>query len=396
MTASSFQIFVFAVLASQLIADFDVSRAILGLLGSINTVTGAVTAPWLGRLTDRIGPRRSVITVLGISGAGMSLMAIAPNLWVLGLSAIVSGLPQGWGNPSTNALIAARVPEGSRGVLTGIKQSGVQVSVFLSGLTLPTLSIWLGWRGAMWVYAGAFFALAIGVPLILAADEDDPASAASVSARDPSSLASSPPRTQPAEPRVSGPLDPLIWRIAFYALLMGTAGGAVSRFFPLWAEEVVGFSSTTAGAIVAIGGLFGVIARIAVGRLAEHRIGAPRLLGLLSLVGAVYCLSLAATTSIGSWLLWVSPVLAAVGLSAWNAVAMLTIITTVPRRDAGRASGIVMFGFLGGLSIGSPLAGLAVDAFDSYQPMFFVAFALTLASAILVLPGSGSRVETAS
>lgn len=396
MTASSFQIFVFAVLASQLIADFDVSRAILGLLGSINTVTGAVTAPWLGRLTDRIGPRRSVITVLGISGVGMSLMAIAPNLWILGLSAIVSGLPQGWGNPSTNALIAARVPEGSQGVLTGIKQSGVQVSVFLSGLTLPTLSIWLGWRGAMWVYAGTFFALALGVPLILAADEDDPASPVSVSTGDPSSLVPSPPRIQPAEPRASGRLDPLILRIAFYALLMGTAGGAVSRFFPLWAEEVVGFSSTTAGAIVAIGGLLGVIARIAVGRLAEHRIGARRLLGLLALVGAVYCLSLAATTSIGSWVLWVSPILAAVGLSAWNAVAMLTIITTVPRRDAGRASGIVMLGFLGGLSIGSPLAGLAVDAFDSYQPMFFVAFALTLAASSLVLPGSASRVRTAT
>lgn len=376
MTAGSFQILAFAVLASRIIPDLGVSRTQLGLLGSINTGVGALVAPSLGRLTDKIGPRQSVVAALGISGVGLVLTALSTNLWLLALSAFVSGFPQGWCNPATNALIAARVAEGSRGALTGIKQSGVQFGVFLSGVTLPGLSTWLSWRGAMWVYAGGCFALAIAVPLFLAAD-------------DPSVTRAGQPAGRAAKKKA--PLDPFIIRLAVYALLMGTAGGAVGRFFPLWAEEVIGFSNATAGVIVALGGLFGIVARIAVGRFAERSTSPSRLLGLLALVGASYYIVLLATGTVGSWVLWVSPVLMAIGVAAWNAVAMLTVIMTVPRADAGRASGVVMLGFLGGLGIGSPLAGLAVDLTDSYQPMFAGALALALLSAALTLPNRPAR-----
>ncbi|MFT7600830.1 MAG: MFS family permease [Acidimicrobiales bacterium] len=134
MTVSAFQIFALAVLASRIIKDLDISRTELGLLGSINTVVGALSAPWSGRLTDRIGPRLSIVIILGISGTGLSLMALSTNVWLLAISAMVSGIPQGWGNSATNALIVGRVAEARRGVLTGIKQSGVQVGAFLSGL----------------------------------------------------------------------------------------------------------------------------------------------------------------------------------------------------------------------------------------------------------------------
>ena len=378
MTAGSFQIFVFSVLASQIIPDLGVSRTELGLLGSINTGVGALTAPYLGRVTDRIGPRRSIILVLSMSGIGLGLTALAPNLWILALSAFVSGFPQGWCNPATNALISARVAEGSRGVLTGIKQSGVQVGVFLSGITLPSLSVWLGWRGAMWVYALASLGLAVVVPLLLSPD-------AAVANRSQLETAE-----QKAEAKA--PLDGFIIRIAIYAFLMGTAGGAVSRFFPLWAEEVIGFSNRTAGVIVALGGLFGIVARVSVGRFAEKSGSPRRLLGLLALVGAVYYVVLLVTGTVGSWILWLSPVLMAIGVAAWNAVAMLAVILTVPRSQSGRASGIVMLGFLGGLGIGSPLAGWSIDLTDSYQPMFAAALALALASAVLTLLRTGGSV----
>ena len=38
----------------------------------------------------------------------MMLMGLARSPWILLLSGIVAGLPQGWGNPATNALIAQR------------------------------------------------------------------------------------------------------------------------------------------------------------------------------------------------------------------------------------------------------------------------------------------------
>ena len=45
MTASAFQVFALAILASPIISELDLSRAQIGLIGSVNTAVGAVTAP---------------------------------------------------------------------------------------------------------------------------------------------------------------------------------------------------------------------------------------------------------------------------------------------------------------------------------------------------------------
>jgi predicted MFS family arabinose efflux permease len=233
-----------------------------------------------------------------------------------------------------------------------------------------------GWRGASLAFAIVFAVLALAVQLTLGRD---PA---------PSSVDR---RAGTAEPERHGRLDPFVWRLAVFALLMGTAGGAVGRFFPLYAEEALDFSLATAGLLTAIGGLLGMVARVLVGRWAEERIAPTRLLGILALVGTSYCLLLAFITLATRGLLFLSPPLTAVGIAAWNAVAMLAIIMFVPTSQSGRASGIVMLGFLGGLTISAPLAGAAVDAWGDYQPVWLAAAALTLAAATMMLVGRAGR-----
>ncbi len=376
MMASAYQIFVFAVLASHLIDEFGLSRAELGLIGSVNTLVGAATAPLTGRLTDRIGARQSVVLVLVVSAVGMGAMAAAPNAWWLAAAALIGGVPQGWGNPATNTLISSRVPAGRRGSVTGIKQSGVTLGVFLAGATMPALANISSWRGSVATFAVLFVALAIAVELTLAAD---------------------PERTELSADGSSTPIarfDPIIWRLTLYALLMGTVGGAVGRFFPLFAEEAIGFSTEAAGMVLAISGLLGMGARVWVGRLAEHRIAPTRLLGHLALVGAAYCVLLAVVRPATGGVLWLSPPLNAVGIAAWNAVAMLAIITYVATSQSGRASGIVMLGFLGGLTIGGPAAGLAVDLWDDYSIVWWAATGLALVSAVLMwLDPAGRRTD---
>ncbi len=401
MTASSFQIFAMAVLTVDLLAEFSMSRTEIGVVGAVNTMVGALTAPSSGRLTDRIGARTSILVTLVLSGLGMGLMAASTSVIMLAVSAVVAGIPQGWGNPATNALIAERVAPGRRGTITGIKQSGVQVGIFLSGLTLPTLALWFGWRGASWVYAAAFggAALLVMVALppqareLLDRDGDDndhdvarpAADRAEVAGHGVGARADGGAGRTVDSAGASNQLDPWIWRLALYALFMGTVGGATSRFFPLWAHETVGLSVTVAGLLVAVTGLLGVGVRVVVGRLAETRIAPSPMLAMLALVGAAYCLSLLATPWVGAWLPWPSTVLNAVGIAAWNAVAMLAIIVTVPRLQAGRASGVVMLGFLGGLSLGSPAAGWIVDATGSYQPVWTVCLILAVISAAVLV-----------
>lgn len=400
MTATSFQIFALSVLAIELITDLDLSRAELGLIGSVNTMTGALTAPLSGRLTDRVGPWAAAVSGMLISAIGMAMMALSGSAAALAVSALVSGVPQGWGNPATNALIAERIAPGVRGTITGVKQSGVQFGVFLSGLTLPTLALWLGWRGAVWVYAAVFALVAILTAVLLprrptAGTSSPPASGDGSIADRAGSTGAEPAGAVDA---VTG-MDPWIWRLAGYALLSGTVGGTIGRFFPLWAEEAVGMTTRSAGFLVAVTGMLGIVARIVAGRVAEDAVSPPRLLRGLAAIGGLYGLVLVATPWIGSWILWPATALNAVGIGAWNAVAMLAIIMVVPRRLAGRASGVVMLGFLGGLSLGSPVAGWAVDRWSSYQPVWGVCVMLS-ALAVLSLSsgprGRGSQVDVGS
>ncbi len=396
MSATTFQIFFLAVLAIEMIGDLGLSRAELGLVGAINTLVGALSAPFTGRLTDRIGAWSAAIAGMVLAATGTALMAVASSTLVLSLSAVINGIPQGWGNPATNALIAERVAPGARGTITGIKQSGVQFGVFLSGFTLPTLAIWLGWRGAAWVYCVAFLVGAVATMIFLPRKPNGfvaatPSELAQVNdASD--STAASPPDTSPDAAPGTQVMDPWIWRLALFAFLMGSAGGAIGRFFALWAEEAIGLTTTRAGLLVALTGVIGIGARIVAGRVAERLIAPPRLLRILAAIGASYALILIATPILGSWLLWPGTVFNAVGIGAWNAVAMLAIITVVPKVLAGRASGIVMLGFLGGLSIGSPIAGWVVDRWGSYQPVWTACLILAVL-AMMSLAGGSSQVE---
>jgi predicted MFS family arabinose efflux permease len=380
MTASAYQLFVLAVLAAPLIDDFGLSRAQLGLIGSMNTLVGATSAPLTGRLTDRIGARRSVVAVLVLSAICMALMAGAPNAWWLAVATLVGGLPQGWGNPATNHLISSRVAVGRRGGVTGVKQSGVTLGVFLSGATMPAMASAWGWRTAIWVFAGVFALLAVVVHVTLGPDPGGP---------------ERPMRAPPiGVERV--PLDPFIRRLAVYALLMGAAGGAVGRFFPLFAEESAGYSTETAGLLVAVGGLLGMVARVFVARVAEARVSPTRLLGLLSIVGVAYFVLLSIVTDSTGYLLLLSPPLNAVGIAAWNAAAMLAIIMFVTTAHSGRASGVVMAGFFGGITIAGPLAGLAVDTWGQYRPVWLISAGLAAAAASLMLTARASGRERAS
>ena len=173
-----------------------------------------------------------------------------------------------------------------------------------------------------------------------------------------------------------------VWLIAAYAFLMGTVGGGIARFLALFAEEEVGLSASTAGWVVAVSGLAGMAARVVAGQLAEQRYKPLPLLSSLAAIGAGVAILLTLVLTVGAWLLWPIALLFAIGHGAWNAVAMLAIIVGVPKADAGRASGAVMFGFLGGLAIGAPIAGLVVDSTGSYQPVWIAG--AVLASYLLI------------
>lgn len=365
MGASTFPLVIAAVLASSLIAEFGVARWQIGVLATASSIVGAILAPRFGAAIDQIGAKAGALASLAVSGLSLGMMAAAPGYGVLLAGALVSGIAQSMSNPATNKLISLHVEAGIRGIITGIKQSGVQVFTFLGGLTLPWIAGLGTWRTAVGIYAGL---AVIGLGFAVWRLPPDP------------------PVERQAVPGSKEPLPRIIWRISVYGFLVGLAGSAIFQWVPLFAEEVLGMSPQAAGATSAVAGLLGIFGRIWWGRAAEHRVGVQRSLLTISVASVVAAGLLAVAQQGGVWLVWPAVVIAGLSVSSWNTVGMLAVIQSVPARLAGRASGVVMLGFLSGLGIGAPLLGYSVDVFADYRPGWITAMVLFIVGATLMTP----------
>jgi len=387
MTVSTFQLFVVVVLAASLIEDLDIDRWQLGVLGAVNTGVGAVLAPPLGRLADRLGARRSTALVVVVAALALVSTAVAVTYWMLLVASIIAGIPQGASNPVTNKVIADEVPPADQGSVTGVKQSGVQFAVFLSGAMLPASSATIGWRWALAGFAGFTLLTALLIRV-----RYPPLEALGPDVRPERAGAQPAGRVEDLPGRSVGSTDRFVVRVAVYAFLLGTAAGGVTRFYPLFSQEVLGFSETTAGLAVSITGLTAIVARLIWGSITDRLISSAAALRLLAVGGALTTLLLLAAERVGSWLIWPAVVLVAFTVVAWNVVAMLAVIRSVRPEAAGRATGIVLFGFLGGLTVSAPIVGLVVDRVGSYQPVWITLGLVALSGAFVV----GSRASSPS
>jgi sugar phosphate permease len=352
MVVSTFQLFAIAILAADIIDELGISRTQLGWLGAANTGVGAVLAPSLGRFTDWIGPRRSNGLVFLISGVGLLLTGLASSYLLLGAASLICGIPQGWSNSATNKLIAERLGPAERGLVIGFKQSGVQLAVFLAGAGMPLLAAWFSWQSGLVAIGIICIAAGVVAFVVLGPDPQTPRSQRQVHAADP---------TEPVK------LPPFVFQVSLYALLLGLAAGGVGRFLPLFANEKLGLSVAVAGWVVAFQGIVGIVARLMWGRAAEARLPLRGSLLAMALGGTVALAALLAAESVGAWILWPVAIVQAFTLSAWNVVANLAMIKSVPSALSGRATGIMMLAFLAGLTVSSPAVGWIVDKSDSYR-----------------------------
>lgn len=373
MTAGTMVAVSFGVLSRPLIDDLGISRSAVGGLLTALALVGAVASPLAGRFTDRLGGRTAIIYLFGIATATMLGVAASPTYFVLLAVAAVAGLAQALANPATNKLITHHIQVGRRGVITGLKQSGVQLGVVLAGILLPLGAVTIGWRLTM----------ALGAVLPLAA-------LAAAVAWVPRSV------RDPVEPRrsVSQPLPVGVWWLSAYATAMGLGGGALLAYLPLFSQEAVGMTVTEAGLVFGVAGLAAVAGRIGWGAAADRLHSYPALLLVLSVLSVTAIILLIAAPSFGAVLVWAGALLAAASSGSWNSVAMLAVMEESGAAQAGRASGIVLFGFLAGLGVGPPIFGYSVDVTGSYAPgLWTVAAVFTLAAGVAVawLITSGSR-----
>lgn len=351
MAVATFPFTVFSVLASELIGEFGITRAQVGFLVTSLGLAGALVSPIFGQLTDRLGSVRATRGVLVGGVVTLTALAVAPAYSLLVVAALIGGIPNGWTNPATNALIVDNVPAGGRGLITGIKQSGVQVGTFLGGILLPVFAGVWNWRVAVALFILIPIAGLVGMWGRTDRPEVHDYEDEWIDARLPASVK---------------------W-IALYGAISGLASYAVFGFLPLFAEEDQLWSAQAAGSLIAIVGITGFVARIYWPTAAERRLGHGPTLAILSVasMGSALFLALAALDLVPSWVLVPAALLLGGGAIAWNAVGMLAVMDFSPSGMVGKGTGVVLLGFLGGIAAGAPLMGLSVDLFDSYVPGWF-------------------------
>lgn len=371
MASSTFAFTTFSVLSAPLLDSFGIRRWQLGALVTAAAFVGAVLSPPLGRVSDRIGGRNAMSLTLAVSAIALVGIALSPVYLVVFVAALTAGAGQSAANPATNKLISLHVADGGRGTITGIKQSGVQVGVFVGGALLPLGDATIGWRPTLLVFAllpllGLVVARRV-VPPDGHADDVEPSSEES--------------RAAPVESPVR---SPYLLRLAAYGLLVGAGWSAVFTYLPDYGQNALGWSETTSGLLVSAAGICGAAGRIGWSWFADHRSDAPRTLAILAALAVAAVITILASALFPA-LLWVGAATLGASAGSWNAVGMFAIIDRLPQRAAGAASGIVMFGFLIGLGIGAPVFGWSVDVTGAYVVGLIGSAALPLAGLITAL-----------
>ncbi|MER5495853.1 MULTISPECIES: MFS transporter [unclassified Streptomyces] len=135
------------------------------------TLVYALTAPFLGAVSDRFGRRPTILAGTLLFLLGNALAAVAGNLTVLVVARVVGALGAALAGPSIWAHIAETAPAPVRGRAVGLGMAlfsagqvlGVPAGSFLAG--------WGGWRASFWALTAL---TAASAPLLLAQIERRP------------------------------------------------------------------------------------------------------------------------------------------------------------------------------------------------------------------------------
>lgn len=352
------------ILASFLIDEFSISRAELGVVIAVSSALGAVVAIPSGRTVDRIGAKRSLLAVFALSALSFFLYAIARNIVVMYVASAIAAVPLSAANSATNKTIALHIPPRRRGIVTGVKQSGVSLALFASGVALPPLALRLGWRVALGL-AGALTVVALSATGVIV----------------PSERRSRPTKTS----RIADlRLEQGLLALTAFAFLLGFANSAIA-FMPLYAQEALQLSPVLSGGMAGLVGLSAVVGRVVWARLADRSGEFEKTLQWQAAAGVIaFGLILNAPYGVGAWQLAVGALLMGFTTSSWNSVGMLAVISRAGSGKAGSQSGVLMFGFMAGLGIGPPIQGWSVDLTGSYLLLWSLSLVMALAGSILM------------
>lgn len=357
------------VLMEPLTQTFGWTRSQFSFPFLLQAAVGLVAAPLAGRLIDRYGPRRVLLTGIPIAVVGMSMLGLVGRpIWSWWVLAVIQGalmaliLPVGW---ITTVIRQFHV---SRGLALAIALAGVGLGAAIWPVLAALTIYWLGWR-AVFPVLGVCWGLVV-LPLTFLLIASDRTLRSSEAAGKPGSTT----------------LRALLWSRKF--LLLAAAGSlfiATIYGFNLNLVPILkglGYSVTEAAGIAGLAGVTAVIGRILIGLLLDHLPTKPLGTSIFLVPIAAAALFLSAQGT--GWM----PVLAVV-LLGLSLGAETDIIAYIASREFDRdvfasAFSVVSAIFSVSAGLGPLLVSALYDASHSYDLFLAVSCLLVMSGAALL------------
>lgn len=362
ITASVMPMFMLAASAALIRDDFAFDEATLGAAAATYFTVLAVGSIPAGRLVDRFSAQTtlrlsallSTVSLVGI-GAATTRAAHLFGWLAIGGAACAIAVPA-----SSTAIAALKRPRS--GLLFGFQQAAATVASLLAGLTLPLVSVRVGWQPPF--LAAAVLALAIGALTPRRTDHGPHA---------------------PKGPRAADPADAdgrgdLI-AVAVAIGLGGAAGVSVGSFL-VDAAVADGIAPAMAGGLLAAASVGAILARVLLPVWADRR--QARLLPIVAGMFVLAAVGFALLGAGGPRWVWVLGALIAYGMGyGWGGLAFYAVVRLRPASPA-RATAFVNTGPATGAALGP--AAFGVIARDlSYPTAWWLTGAVVLLAGVVLL-----------
>jgi MFS family permease len=141
-----FDIMIYSMVLTAVLAEFGISKTIGGVLGSLTLLASAAGGVLFGTVADRRGRRVGIIVSVLTYSVFTAACGLAQTVWQLAICRFMLGLGMGGAWTTGAALVSESWPDRHRGKAVGVMQSawaiGYGSAAVLSAIILPRY----GWR----------------------------------------------------------------------------------------------------------------------------------------------------------------------------------------------------------------------------------------------------------
>jgi MFS family permease len=147
----AFDVMLYALVLSALLADLSISTATAGLLGSLTLAASGIGGVLFGTMADRFGRRPAMVGSILVYSVFTAACGLAQTVWLLGVFRFLLGLGMGGAWTSGAAIVSETWPDRHRAKAAAIMQSSWAVGYALAALVAAAMLTTTGWRGVFFV-----------------------------------------------------------------------------------------------------------------------------------------------------------------------------------------------------------------------------------------------------